>query len=473
MKSASELSKEASSNEFAATFDGDELDVLLEPQEVSGAVSGASGSVSTDTRTLQVGQWYLAFKGENFDGHQFVQAAIKRGAAGCIVSSVDPEWEQPEGVTFYLVKDTLEAYHRLAKTWLTRVNPFVIAVTGSSGKTTTKEMCAAVVSSMRFYKSRANENNEFGLPKTILSMPPDTKVLVAEMAMRGLGQIAQLAETAKPDVGIITGVGTAHIELLGSAENIIIAKCEMLEQMNHQGLAVIGSSSQDLVNYAQSVFRGKYALFSDDDIKEIDVSFARTRFRIKGFSVDFDVNAHGIRHIQDAWCAIIAGRAAGLSDQSIAAGLNSYRSVEGRGNTIVLPNGAMLIDESYNANPDSVRCAVETMLDARAFPQKDKYIVLGEMAELGENAPLMHQQTGKWLKQKQFSALITVGDKAGVIARGAAGGTFEIIECSDQSEALQRLLKWVTSSDACVMIKGSHCANLDKLVADLRSSGCS
>jgi UDP-N-acetylmuramoyl-tripeptide--D-alanyl-D-alanine ligase len=451
---------------MTAVFSAEDLKRLLAPSEVLGTLANQCGLISTDTRSLEPGQWYLALKGETFDGHQFVDSALKRGAAGCIVQTMPPSVVPPPDSALVKVDDTLLAYHKLASAWRKKVNPFVIGVTGSSGKTTTKEMCAAVVSCLRSHKSSANENNEFGVPKTILSMPADTKVLVVEMAMRGLGQIALLAQTASPDVGIITGVGTAHIELLGSVENIIKAKCEMFEHLNDNAIAVIGNPVEAVVAHAKSVYGGQFALFPEEDVQEAEVAFDQTRFTVRGFTGEFTVNAHGIRHLQDAWCAIIAGRAAGLSDKGIADGLRSYRSVEGRGNRLVLNNGAVLVDESYNANPDSVKCAVEAILDQRAFPQANKYVVLGEMAELGDTTEQMHKETGEWLRQKDLSMLITVGSKAKMIADSAQGAAFAVFDCPNQEEALD-LLRAQLSGDSCVMIKGSHCANLDRLVENL------
>ncbi len=229
-------------------------------------------------------------------------------------------------------------------------------------------MCAAVVSTVESHKSKANENNEIGLPKTILSMPPDTRVLVAEMGMRGLGQIALLAETARPDAAIITGVGTAHIELLGSVENIIRAKCELFEKLRPEGIAIIGDPTEALIVRTKEVFNGQVALFNHDMVQETNVNMESTRFKVDGFACEFSCMRMGLRHLQDAWCAVSAGRSAGLSDEDIARGLATYRSVEGRGNRLTLASGNIVIDESYNANPDSVKCAVEAVLDPRAFP---------------------------------------------------------------------------------------------------------
>lgn len=452
---------------YAACFTAADLIRIIQPGEIIGNGGTTPGAISTDTRSLKPGQWYLALKGENFDGHRFTELAIKGGAAGCIVSSLPDSLELPEGVVLMRVQDTLVALHKIATDWRRQVDPFVIAVTGSSGKTTTKEMCAAAVSSVSFHKSAANENNEFGVPKTILSMPPETKVLVLEMAMRGLNQIALLAETGEPDAGIITGVGTAHIELLGSRQNIIKAKCELFEKMSSDSVGIIGDPGVELVARAREVFEGELKLFSTDDVEETEVSAGKTVFTVRGSSVKFTVNAHGIRHLQDAWCAVMAARAAGISDEHISFGLATYNSVEGRGNRIALANGGIVVDESYNANPDSVKCAVLAVLDSRAFPQSDKYIVLGEMAELGAKSDELHAETGAWLKDQKFTALVTVGSKAAQIADAAAGADFTIHKCNDQDEALA-LLKRKAGRDTCIMIKGSHCANLDRLVTDLR-----
>ncbi len=434
-----------------------------------------AAEITTDSRSIAHGAIYLPLKGERFDGHDFVVDAIKAGAKAAIVNSsrvdelcsaVHSRCGSEQGKTPMLiaVDDTLQAYHDLARAWRQRVDPFVVAVTGSSGKTTTKEMCASVFSkARRTHKSQKNENNEFGVPKTILSMPADAEILVCELAMRGLNQIDQLAATCSPDVGIITCAGTAHIELLGSRENIARAKCELLKHIVAGGTAVLGSPTEMLLSEAFKVFSGKLRAFDSEDVVELQVTASGTRFRVHSLDAEFFVNSHGIYHIQDAWCAVMAGVEAGLSHEQISLGLATYTQVKGRGNILITHHGAVLVDESYNANPDSVRCAVEGVVDDRAFPQKRKIVVLGEMAELGPTSETLHHEVGIWIKDKPISLLVTVGEKAAVIGEAAKGSGIDVRICRDIPEAAN-LVKQQLNDNACVMVKGSNCARLYDLV---------
>jgi UDP-N-acetylmuramoyl-tripeptide--D-alanyl-D-alanine ligase len=435
-------------------------------------VGSLSSAVSTDSRSIAIGQWYLALKGDNFDGHRFIGDAITRGAAGVIVSdlsSVD-QVQAKSGSKFPVLQcdETLKAYQAIASYHLQRVKPKVVAITGSSGKTTTKEMCASVFQAQfKVHKSAANENNEIGLPKTILSMSNDTQILVAEMAMRGLGQIDELAAIAAPEIAIITNAGSAHIELLGSVDNIAKAKCELLAHLNvDTGLALIGNPSAHLVIKAQEIFAGEIILCDDGQVRENEVSFAVTSFKIKGLEQDFLIHAHGLAHLQDAWCAIRAALKLGMSPETVAIGLFSYHSIDGRGNCLTAKNGATIIDESYNANPDSMRCAVATMLDNRVFPQKKKVVILGDMGELGAQTESLHLELGKWLKDKQISQLITVGKHSQCIADGAMGASFAITHLS-ANEDVVRLIGAELDEESCVIVKGSHSAQLETVVADL------
>lgn len=436
------------------------------------------GPLSTDSRTVGSGDVYLSLKGEKFDGHDFVVDAITAGALAAIVNADAADGlkeklatAKPSSGVLIAVENTLYAYHKLAGFWRQKIDPFVVAVTGSSGKTTTKEMCAAVFAdARRTHKNQKNENNEFGVPKTILSMPDDTEILVVELAMRGLGQIDELAVIAKPDVGIITCAGTAHIELLGSQENIAIAKCEMLKHLAENGTAVIGAPTDLLMTEVMKALPGRLRAFDDEDVQELDVSEAGTTFRVNSLAADFFVSTHGTYHIQDAWCAVVAGIDAGLTPKEIRDGLATYSSVKGRGNVLTTSQGTVVVDESYNANPDSVRCAVDGVVDNRAFPQVKKIVVLGEMAELGPTSETLHRELGSWIKEKPISLLVTVGEKAAAIGEAARGASFEVRQCSDIVDALNAIKPQMTN-DACVMVKGSNCARLYDLVDRLVNGG--
>ena len=457
---------------MTAEFTGEEILEITSGRLAAGLMSDDEpGAICTDTRAVKEGDWYLALSGEKFDGHNFLGAAFAAGAVGAIVAERPGYSIGNQQFPLIAVDDTLEAYHALARNWRRRINPFVIGITGSSGKTTTKEMCACVFSStMRCHKSAQNENNEFGVPRTILSMPDDTQVLIIEMAMRGLGQIDQLARCALPEAAIITNAGTAHLELLGSTDNIAKAKAEILKYLNaKRGYGVIGQASDALLAACEAVFNGRLLVCGEYDINVTAVASDKTTFAISGGDYQFELKAHGRPLLEDAWCVITVAREKGLPDQVIADGLRAFEPVGGRGNRLVSDTGALVLDETYNGNPDSVKASVGALLDPLAFPQPSKIVVLGELAELGSTEAELHRELGVWLRDKGITTLITVGHLARHIAEGAQGASFEVLPCIDQAEAEQELRKRL-QSESCVLIKGSRRANLDKLVAKLVAS---
>ena len=453
---------------MTATFTGEEIMDICQGRLASGLLPGEAGAVQSDTRLLAEGNWYIAFSGERFDGHDFLGDAFSSGALGAIVGERPNYPIGSQQFPLISVEDTLLAYHQLARNWRKRISSKVVGVTGSSGKTTTKEMCAAIFCMYRRCQySSKNENNEFGVPKTLLGMPDDTQVSVIEMAMRGLGQIDQLARCALPDVAIITNAGTAHIELLGSRENIAKAKCEILEHMHaERGLAILGSSDELLVNKAREVYSGRIEIFSEDRIKVIGSDPDSTHFKLNDSEQTFHVRAHGMPLLSDAWCSIIAARHLGLTDADIAAALPYFKTVAGRGTRVHSVTGALLIDESYNANPESVRAAVLSVLDQNAYPQEKKVVVLGDLLELGTQAPQLLEELGEWLKKQPISILVTVGSLARHIYSGAVGADFEVLHCQDINLAELELRERIDDK-SCVLIKGSRGARLDKLVGAL------
>lgn len=455
---------------MTAVYTGEEIMHICKGRLASGLMPDEAGVLISDTRMVAEGDWYIAFAGEKFDGHNFLGDAFSAGALGAVVVERPNYPIGSQQFPLIAVEDTLEAYHALARNWRKRISPRVIGITGSSGKTTTKEMAAAIIChKRRCHYSAKNENNEFGVAKTLLSMPDDTEVAVVEMAMRGLGQIEQLAKFSLPDIGIITNAGTAHIELLGSRENIAKAKCELLEKLNKdRGVAILGSNEEHLQKQARSVFAGTIHVFDEANIELVASDTETSKFRIAGSEQIFEVRAHGMPLISDAWCAIMAARILGLTDEEIAEGLKFFKTVHGRGNKMSTEGGALIIDETYNANPESVRAAVAALNDPNAFPQSKKFAVLGDLLELGAQGPSLLEELGEWLKTSQLNLLITVGSLARHIYAGASGASFEVIHCQDMDVAQDELSKRL-DADTCVLIKGSRGARLDKLVASLTS----
>lgn len=450
---------------MSAEFTCEEILEICEGRLCAGMMPDESGIVNSDTRKLKEGHWYLALSGAKFDGHDFLGDAFASGALGAIVEERSHYSISNPNFPLIAVSDTLKAYHALARNWRKRISPRVVAITGSSGKTTTKEMGAAVFGHARnCHYSARNENNEYGVPGTLLSMPDDTQVAIIEMAMRGLKQIDLLARCALPDVAIITNAGTAHIELLGSAENIVQAKCELLEHLKPaRGVAIIGSPTEMLMKRVHEVFSGKVITFEESSVEILHTTTEGTTFTIAN-SREFFVAASGLPLIQDAWCIIMAARELGIDDELIAHGLRRFRPLTGRGNKVITEQGTLILDESYNGNPDSVRAAVTGMIEAAA--QRRKIVVLGDLAELGDHTEPLLRDLGAWLKDKPLTALITVGNLARYIAEGATGARYDVLVCASIAESEQQLRSWM-DNNACILIKGSRSAKLDQLVSKL------
>ncbi|KAF0244438.1 MAG: UDP-N-acetylmuramoyl-tripeptide--D-alanyl-D-alanine ligase, partial [bacterium] len=242
-------------------FKVEELQTLF-PDKIN---SKNTVSISTDSRTIASGQIFLPLSGQNFDGHDFINSVLDKTesiSSFCEKRKLHKVNEKHKN-NLILVESTLDSYHKLANFYRKKINPKVIVVTGSSGKTTVKDLIYTVLSEKyKTHKTEANYNNEFGVPKTILEMPEDTQVLVLELAMRAKGEIRYLSKTAEPDIAIITSVGTAHIGILGSVEEIIKAKCEILEHLNSKGLAILPNNSK-LVEYSKSTWKGKSFIFDN------------------------------------------------------------------------------------------------------------------------------------------------------------------------------------------------------------------
>ncbi len=349
----------------------------------------------------------MPLKGGKFDGAAFIDSALSNGAKGIFVS--DKALADKNCDFIFLVEDTKIAYLELARFYKRKVNPVTIAVTGSSGKTTTKEMMFSVVSTaFKSHKSILNHNNEIGLCQTLLSMPEDTRVLVVEMGMRGLGEIELLSEFAEPDIAIISNVGSAHIGRLGSLENIAKAKCEITSFLDEDGVLIAHDSK--LIKNANA-FEGETIYFSLDNehLEDIELSQSGSSFTYKGFR--YQLNIEGEYNIENALAVIEAGLVLGMNESDIAKGLAEYRPIEKRWETKNV-GGYNVINDSYNANPDSVKAAVKTFLQNADSP---KVVVLGDMGELGDYEKDYHKEIGKYLDDFSFDFLVTVGNLAGFI----------------------------------------------------------
>ena len=351
--------------------------------EIFGEIEG-NFEISTDTRTIKNGDLYLPLKGANFDGENFCDKAIDAGAAGCFCTKDDCH------ASFKLkVADTLTAYLEIANYARKKFNPVVVGITGSSGKTTTKEIVYSVLSEKyKTHKTYSNHNNEIGFCQTVLSMPEDTEVLIVEMGMRGKGEIELITKYAEPDYAIITNAGSAHIGRLGSLDNIAKAKCEITKYLKN---TFIANDNERIKKFAD--FNGEKIFYSLNDVEIIEKRSGYSKFIYK--NKEYVLNVEGDYNIENSLSAIEVGYKLGLSYDEIRQGLEKYRPIEKRWE-IQEVDGYKIINDSYNANPESMKASVSTFLELYENP----VVILGDMGELGENEIEFHREVGKFIAQK-------------------------------------------------------------------------
>lgn len=416
-------------------------------------------SINTDSRSIKENEIFLPLIGEKFDGHDFIHGLeCISFCARTHLNKVDKKHHD----RLIIVENTLDAYHLLANYYRKKINPKVIGITGSSGKTTTKEIVSAVLlGKYKIHKTKANFNNEIGVPKTILEMSEDTEVLVLEMAMRAQGEIRYLSKTAEPNIVIITNVGNAHIGRLGSLENIIKAKSEILLHLNKEGLAIL-HNDKALLSHAEKVRTGKTKTFDLSLVEEISYMGYKSSFNFKGNK--HSINAIGSVYILNSIAAFLVAEELGMNSVQMQEGLNTFSVPKGRGNLIKISENIFLLDESYNANPESVKSTVNNMV--YCFPSDfKKILILGELAELGEYEDTLLDDLAKWLSDKPLSSVITIGnslEKVNIELQKKAKNVKNAEECCT-------ILKSVEPK-TLIAVKGSRVAGLDKIVEYLEKN---
>ncbi len=422
-------------------------------------------NVSTDTRKIKAGDLFLALYGEHFDGHNFVPEAIRRGASGVIISrSLDFAAGQ---VHIFQVADTLQALQGLARFHRSRFQVPVIAVTGSNGKTSTKDMIAAVLGeAMSVLKTEANFNNEIGLSQTLLRLQSDHKAVVVEMGMRGMGEIAGLAAVALPTVGVVTNVGETHVERLGSIENIASAKSELIEALNDNGVAILNGDDIHVCGMRRKTAARAvtFGLQPEVDVRALQVEYVGggVKFRCKAGERVFDVvlPIPGIHNVYNALAAIAVGLELGVTPETIARGLALYEPGKMRLN-IRAYGDIMVIDDTYNASPLSMAAAIDVL---STVAKGRKIAAIGDMLELGSSGPAAHRKVGEQLAAIGTAAVVTVGDLAALAGETAmANGVSAVITCRDHATAQRELEKILQPGDT-LLLKGSRGMAMEKLL---------
>lgn len=419
-------------------------------------------AITTDTRQLKPGSLFVALRGENFDGHDFAKLAIEKGAIAVII---DRHAEtQLQGVPQLQVEDTLVAYQQIARWWRDQFSIPVIAVTGSVGKTTTKELIAAVLStSGKVLKTQANYNNEIGVPKTLLELGAEHDYAVIEMGMRGLGEIALLSQIARPTVSVITNVGTAHIGLLGSEQAIANAKCELLAEMPTTSVAVLNYDNQRLLNTAATVWQGKTITYGLEGGDLEGKLISPQTLEVAG--IKLPVPLAGRHNALNYLGALAVATVVGVDWTPLTGGL-TVELPSGRAQRYDLPNDLVILDETYNAGLESMLAALQLLAGT---PGGRHIAVLGTMKELGRRSPEFHQQVGELAQRLNLDALLILVDdpEAKAIASGAQT---LVAECFASHEALvKRLVELVQPGDR-LLFKASRSVGLDRVVNQFRAA---
>src|SRR5438046_4856921 len=427
--------------------------------------------VSTDSRTLKPGELFVALRGENFDGHNFIESAAKAGATGAIVEST---WNRKISNNFALIqtKDTLQAYQQLAANYRKSLALKVVAITGSNGKTSTKDFAAAVLARrFRVAKTQGNFNNHVGLPRTILEATSRDEVAVWEIGMNHPGEVAALAEVAAPDVGIITNVGVAHIEFMGSREKIAEEKGALSEAVGAEGTVILNADDPFTRKIAART-RGKVILAGTTAgtirASEVNQSGSGTDFTILegAHRCRAQLPVPGLHMVQNALLAIAAGRVFGLSLEECAAGLVAAPLTKAR-LQVKEAHGVQFLDDSYNANPDSMKAALRTLVELDAEGQR--IAVLGEMRELGAESQRGHREVGETAATLGVNQLITIGDAAELIAEGARTAGLNKVSSAGSTREAARLLGEIAEPGDLVLIKGSRAARTEEVIEQFGS----
>ena len=423
-------------------------------------------AVSTDSRRIPQEALFLPLAGERFDGHDFIGKALENGAAAVMSHRECEEYPVPA----LYVENTSQALLDLAGGYRTMCGGVVVGVTGSVGKTTTKELLyATLAQQFRAEKTEGNLNNEIGLPLTLMRMTKDTEVMVAEMGMNHFGEIEYLGAMVRPDIAVISNIGDAHIEYLGSREGILKAKCEIFEHLKADGVAILNGDDAllDTVTLPQRIVRcgqSEHCKTRISDIVDHGVDGITCTVTTARDTYALTIPAPGEHMAYSASMAVAVGEELGLSREEIVRGVAAYEPTGSRMRVIRLPGGRVLLDDCYNANPQSVTAALEVL--GRTDCER-RVAVLGDMGELGDLTDQAHFNAGALAAMLGIDFVIAIGSKAARIADGAAMSGGDVVHFATKEEALPTVREQLRPNTS-MLIKASHSMRFERLTEDLR-----
>ncbi|GAB4227541.1 MAG: UDP-N-acetylmuramoyl-tripeptide--D-alanyl-D-alanine ligase [Stanieria sp.] len=428
--------------------------IKLAADELNKSTTG----ITTDTRNLKPGEIFVALSGENFDGHNFASVAVEKGAIALILSrALSLVTDIPQ----LIVPDTLVAYQQIANWWRNCFEIPVIGITGSVGKTTTKELIAAVLNTQgKVLKTQANYNNEIGVPKTLLELRSGHDYAVIEMAMRATGEIALLTNITRPTIGVITNVGTAHIGRLGSPKAIARAKCELLAQMSQTSVAILNHDNPLLLKMAAQVWQGEtltYGLAGGDLQGKL---LEDNLLQVEGKELPLPLP--GVHNASNYLAAIAVAKILDIDLDSLTAGL-TVELPKGRARRYEIKNNIVILDETYNAGFESMIASLQMLKET---PGKRHLAVLGTMKELGKYSAQLHHQVGEKIKELAIDRLFVLVDEpeTEAIATAAKGISYE---CFDNHQDLISQLQAEMQSGDRILVKASNSVGLSRVVEEL------
>lgn len=418
-------------------------------------------SVERDSRQIKNGSLFLAIKGERVDGHDYIEKCYESGAVCAVCEKSPVNADKP----YILVDSTLDAVKKIAKTYRKKFDIPVVGVSGSVGKTSTKEMLYAVLSQkFKTHKTQGNLNNELGVPLTLLSMPEDTQAAVIEMGISDFGEMTRLSEMVQPTICVLTIIGCCHLENLVDRDGVLKAKTEMFKNAAQNAEYILNGDDDKL--YSVTEVNGKkpiYFGFASDndyfaeDIKNNGEGGISCALCFDNTKLNVTIPAIGSYMVSNALAAVAAGRLLGLSDEQLINGVESYKTVGSRAN-VINTGKIRIIDDCYNANPTSVKASLDTLVN---FSGR-KVAILGDMKELGTDELKLHLETGKYAKEKGVDLVIAAGELAKELAKGADGEWFANVE--QMKSAIPALI----NEGDTVLVKASHSMRFEEIVDFLK-----
>lgn len=422
--------------------------------------NAALGCAVIDSRKVQLGDLFVAFRGERVDGHDYIGAAFDRGAACCLAERLPAGETRP----VLLVEDVQRALEQLAAAWRAALSLPIVGVTGSVGKTSAKEMIAAVLSQrFRTLKTEGNLNNQIGVPMTVSRLTPEHEAAVIELGISDFGEMTALASIVRPQIAVFTVIGHAHLEMLGDLDGVFRAKTELLPFVEPDGAVVVNGDDPYLKTLSCPQRKLTVGLGADCELRAVDVRAdgAGTACTLvyDGRRIPVRIPAFGGHLVYAALEGAAVGLLLGLTDAEIAAGIAAFAPV-GRRGAVTETGLVTLIDDCYNANPDSLRCGLDSLC---ALPGRH-VAILGDMLEMGENAPEMHRELGRYAREKGVALLLAAGE----LAKGFAEGAGEIGRWYESREALCDALPGLLEKGDAVLVKASRGMRFELIAEEIK-----